>query len=227
MIKRVPVHVLVAAALMVGGLAASEALKPRVHLADLKPKLVLKDLVPNNFGDWRELPSVKPIVPDPTVQAMLDSLYSQTLARAYINSKGQIIMLSIAYGSDQNSEATAAHRPEFCYQGSGMTMSTLGTRMISVGSHHVEARQLMGVKDNYTEHIAYWVTLDERTTLPGVGRKLAQLRYGLRGEIADGMLVRVSSPGPDPVEAAQLQDRFVRDLFEQVPRSFQPRIFGA
>lgn len=225
--KRIPVSVAVAFALMIGGLATSEALKPRVHLADVKPKLVLTDLVPTRFGDWRELPSVKPIVPDPTVQAMLDSLYTQTLARAYINKKGQVIMLSIAYGSDQNSEATAAHRPEFCYQGSGLAISTLGTRRIGVGSHDVEVRQLTGIKDTYQENISYWVTLDEHTTLPGLGRKLAQLRYGLRGEIADGMLVRISSVGHDAAEAVELQDRFVRDLFQQVPQGFQARIFGA
>lgn len=225
--KRFPVTVMVAVALMFGGLAASESLKPRVHLADIKPKLVLTDLVPVQFGDWRELPSIRPVVPDPTVQATIDSLYSQLLARAYVNKKGQVVMMSIAYGSDQNNEATAAHRPEFCYQGSGMAMSVLGNRTLTLPGRQLEMRQLKGVRDQYTEHIAYWVTLDEHTTLPGFGRKLAQMRYGLRGEIADGLLFRISSAGKDADEAAQLQDQFVKDLFEQVPRGFQSRIFGA
>ena len=32
-------------------------------------------------------------------------------------------------------------------------------------------RQLVGIRDNYTEQISYWVTLDDRATLPGLGRK--------------------------------------------------------
>jgi EpsI family protein len=225
--KKFPMAVMVAAAMMVGAAVASQALRPTIHLSDIKPKLVLRDLVPANFGEWRELPSVMPVLPDPTVQATMNSLYSQTLARAYVNRKGELLMMSIAYGSDQNSEATAAHRPEFCYQGSGMTMSTHGTRLVPLPGRQLEMRQLKGVKENYTEHIAYWVTLDEHTTLPGMGRKLAQLRYGLRGQIADGLLFRVSSPGADPEAAARLQDQFVKDLFEQVPNGFKSRIFGA
>ncbi len=225
---RLPLSILLAAALMVGSLGASQALKPTVSLADIKPKIHLNQLLPSDFGNWRELKSVTPTLPDPTVQATLDATYSQTFARAYINRQGYVVMLTVAYGSDQNSEATAAHRPEFCYRGSGFTIDDIGTSTVDLPNRHLVVRRLVGTLPNYTEKISYWVTLDEVATLPGLGRKLAQIRHGLHGQIADGMLVRVSAPQePDGPSSFDIQEQFLRDLFQQVPAEFRSRIFGA
>ena len=163
---------------------------------------------------------------DQMVQAVLDATYSQTLGRTYVNDKGQYVMLSIAYGSDQNSEATAAHRPEFCYTGQGFKVQNLGTHQVSLPGHQLLVRHLVGTRGNQVEPISYWVTLDESATLPGLGRKLAQIRYGLKGMIADGMLVRVSTTGPDLAQAFAVQDQFIRDLQDHLPDSFKPRFFG-
>lgn len=213
---------------MLGGCLGAFMLKPTIRMADIKPKLVLDRLAPAHFGEWHELQDVAPVLPDPTVQAMLDSLYSQTVARAYVNSKGQRVMLTIAYGSDQSSEVTAAHRPEFCYRGSGFDIQDAGIFDVSLPSHKLKVRHLVGTRGRYLELISYWVTLDETATLPGLGRKLAQLRYGLRGLIADGMLVRVSTPGdPQDQEAGfALVDQFIRDFRQQLPDEFKPRFVG-
>jgi EpsI family protein len=216
-----------AALLMLGGVAASEALKPRQSMADMKPKLVLAELVPPSFGVWREVRSMQPVMPDPTVQAIIDMTYSEVLARAYVNDLGQVVMLTIAYGKDQNSEATAAHRPEFCYTGQGFSIKNKGVHEAQLATHALEVQQLVGTKQGYVEPISYWVTLAESATLPGLGRKLAQLRYGLQGQVADGMLVRVSSPNRDLDKAYELHDRFIRDLEQQIPISFRARFFGA
>lgn len=217
-----------ASLLMVGGVLAAEAMRPRHSLADSKPALVLEQLVPSAFGEWKEVPSMRPVLPDPTVQAVLDSAYSQVLARVYQNGKGQLVMLTIAYGKDQNSESTAAHRPEFCYTGQGFTVKDQGIHQATMGNgHQLTMRHLVGYRDTYVEPISYWVTLDEQATLPGVGRKLAQLSYGLRGQIADGMLVRVSTPNKDLEQAYGLHDRFIRELEQQVPPEFRARFFGS
>lgn len=217
-----------ASLLMVGGVLASEAMRPRHSLADSKPALVLDKLVPPHFGDWKEVPSLRPVLPDPTVQAVLDSAYSQVLARVYQDSKGQMVMLTIAYGKDQNSESTAAHRPEFCYTGQGFTVKDQGTHQTTMGDgHQLTMRQLVGYRDTYVEPISYWVTLDEKATLPGLGRKMAQLAYGLRGQIADGMLVRVSTGSKDPESAYLVHERFIHDMEKQVPPEFRARFFGS
>lgn len=226
MTSKLPITALVAASLMVGSLVFSERLKPTVHLADIKPKIVLDRLFPSTFGDWKELPSVRPVIPDPVGQAVIDATYSQTLARTYINSKGEMVMLSVAYGSDQNSEATAAHRPEFCYTGNGFNVKVEGDHLVRLGPRDLRVRHMLAVRGSQNEPVSYWVTLDEAATLPGLGRKLAQLRYGLNGQIADGMLMRVSSIDVNHDQAYALQDRFLRELYEQVPSGFRARVFG-
>lgn len=218
---------ILAALLMVGGVAVSEKLKPRRSMADMKPKLVLAELVPTSFGSWREVKTMQPVMPDPTVQAIIDMTYSDVLARAYVNDQGQMVMLTIAYGKDQNSEATAAHRPEFCYTGQGFSIQRQGIHEARLANHSLAVQQLVGRRQGYVEPISYWVTLAESATLPGLGRKLAQLRYGLQGQVADGMLVRVSSPNRDLVKAYELHDAFIRDLEQQIPVSFRARFFGA
>lgn len=216
-----------ATACMFGAAYCAEALKPTVSLADIKPKIVLDQLIPTQFGTWKEVPSLRPVLPDPTVQRVIDSAYSQTLARGYVNEKGQIVMLTVAYGKDQNSESTAAHRPEFCYTGQGFTVRELGVHEAQMAHHALTMRQLVGTRENYVEHISYWVTLDEKATLPGLGRKLAQMRYGLHGQIADGMLVRVSSASRDAQAAERVHDVFIRDLEQQIPSAFRSRFFGS
>lgn len=226
-LKSVPLSVWLATLLMFAAAGGSIALKPTVRMADIKPKLVLERLAPAQFGEWHELRNVAQVLPDPTVQAMLDSLYSQTLSRTYVNSKGQQVMLTIAYGNDQSSEVTAAHRPEFCYRGAGFDIKDLGVFELPISSSNkLMVRHLLGTRGQYTELISYWVTLDETATLPGLRRKLAQLHYGLQGLIADGMLVRVSTPGSDQDAGFGLQQTFIRDFRQQLPDEFKPRFVG-
>jgi len=221
------VGLVLASACMFGAAYCAEALKPTVSLADIRPKIMLDQLIPTQFGEWKEVPSLRPVLPDPTVQKVIESAYSQTLARGYVNENGQIVMLTVAYGKDQNSESTAAHRPEFCYTGQGFTVQELGVHQAQLANHALTMRQLVGTRENYVEHISYWVTLDDKATLPGLGRKLAQLRFGLHGQIADGMLVRVSSAGRDAKVAEQAHDAFIRDLEQQIPPAFRSRFFGS
>lgn len=225
--KNFSMSVVLAAAVMLAGGYLGEALKPKVSLADIKPKIVLEQLIPLQFGQWKEVPSMRPLLPDPTVQAVLETAYTQTLARVYVNARGQLVMLTVAYGKDQNSESTAAHRPEFCYTGQGFTVQDIGLHDAQLTKHHLTMRRLVGTRQNYVEQISYWVTLDETATLPGIGRKLAQIQYGLKGQIADGMLVRVSTAGLPSGDAEKVQDEFIRDMENQMPSGFRARFFGA
>jgi EpsI family protein len=76
------------------------------------------------------------------------------------------------------------------------------------------------------EPITYWITVGEDQTLPGIGRKLSQLKYGLVGEVPDGMLVRVSSISRDQITAYQLQDKFVEQLLGAVNADTRVRLAG-
>jgi EpsI family protein len=212
---------------MVMAFLGGEFLRPTTRLADIKPPIVLDKQIPEAFGDWRVDNSIRPVLPDPSLQAMLDSLYSQVLARTYVNSKGQRIMLSIAYGSDQGNEATAVHRPEFCYSAQGFKVKVVGKETLKIDGTAIPASRVLAQLGQRSEPITYWVTLDEVATLPGLGRKLQQIRYGLRGQIPDGMLVRVSSISASTDAAFALQQSFIEQMKAAVPAAVRTRYFGS
>jgi EpsI family protein len=222
-------RVLGLAALMVVAAVAGEWLRPTYRLSDHKAPIKLETQVPESFGEWRIDRSITPVVPDPSVQAALDVLYSQTLARTYVNRQGQRVMLSIAYGSDQSSEVTAVHRPEFCYSAQGFRIQVVGPAEFKIDKTLVPMQRLVGKLGQRVEPISYWVTLDEKATLPGMGRRLQQLRYGLHGQIPDGMLMRVSSISSSPSldEAFVSQQVFLTQLYEAVPADMRSRYFGS
>lgn len=228
-LKQVPRILFVAAAVMVAGAAGSVVLKPTRMTADDRPALVVAQLLPDSFGDWRIDPHSVVITPDPTLTAKLDALYSETFNRTYINSQGQRVMLSIAYGRNQNSQSTAAHRPEFCYVAQGFSLQHQGFDTLNLPGHQpLKVARLLAHLDNRIEPITYWVTLDDKAILPGFERKLTQLQYGLRGLIADGMLVRVSSLTNSREQFDySLHDRFLADMEAAIPGGYKTRFFGS
>lgn len=218
---------LLLAALMLAAAMGAYALKPTERISDQKPRIDLEAQIPAEFGDWKIDKSITPILPNPEVQASLDALYSSTLARTYINSNGKRVMLSIAYGNDQSSEATSVHRPEFCYSAQGFKVSNQGQSTLTIGKRDIKVQHLVGVLGNRYEPITYWITLDETTTLPGLDRKLAQIRYGLNNKIPDGLLFRVSTVNLQDTEAYALQKAFLIDLEKSMPVEFASRYFGS
>lgn len=217
---------LAVAALMFATALGAYALKPTERVAEQKPKIDLATQIPLAFGDWKLDNLMVPILPNPEVQASLDALYSSTLARSYINSAGKRVMLTIAYGSDQSSEATSVHRPEFCYSAQGFKVSDAGQSVLNIGSRNLKVQQLVGVLGNRYEPITYWITLDETATLPGLDRKLAQIRYGLQNKIPDGLLFRVSTVNLKNEESFALQKSFLTDLEKSMSPQFASRYFG-
>lgn len=214
------------AILLIATALAAHTFKPTKRLADQRSKINLVTEIPTAFGDWTEDTLLIPILPNPEVQAKLDVLYSSTLARTYRNSTGQRVMLSIAYGSDQSSEATSVHRPEFCYSAQGFKVSNLGQATLNISGHQLNVQRLLGVLGQRRETITYWITMDDTATLPGLSRKLTQMRYGLRGEIPDGLLFRVSSFAANDEQSYKLQSQFLNDLSKNMSAALVPRYFG-
>ncbi len=220
-------RVMLLVGLMALAAAAGELLRPTDRLSERKAPILLDKQVPESFGEWKLDTNIRPVVPDPGLQAMLDTLYSQTLARTYVNAKGERVMLSIAYGSDQSNEATAVHRPEFCYSAQGFRVRTIGKESLVVGQTQIPVSRVLAQLGQRNEPITYWVTLDESATLPGLGRKLQQIRYGLKGQIPDGMLVRVSSISASTADSYALQLRFLQQMHVAVPAEVRGRYFGS
>lgn len=230
--RRVPLSILLAAGLMLAGAGASLLLKPSKMMADEKPPIVLHTDVPERFGDWKVDPNLVPVLPDPTVQDAVNALYSETLNRTYVNARGQRVMLSIAYGRNQNSESTAAHRPEFCYVAQGFAMRGFGKDQVTLPEHALKVVRLEAQMDRRIEPITYWVTLNDEASIPGIDRKLQQLRYGLQGYIVDGMLMRISSLADALAPSGSkpdyhLHDQFIADLEKAMSKGSRTRFFGS
>lgn len=200
------------------------AMKPAEMVADKGPRIDLEAMIPLQFGDWKLDESIIPLKISPDVQAKLNRIYNQTLARTYINGRGQRIMLSIAYGGDQR-DGMGIHRPETCYQSQGFQVSTpSNAALTAIGGMNVE--RLVAQRGARIEPITYWIVVGDKVATSGLTAKLAQLSYGLRGKVPDGMLTRVSSLGNDANVQFGLQEKFVADLVSAVSPINKSRLTG-
>ena len=211
--------------LMLLAFAGAQAWRPHTRLADTRPKVDLETLFPKTFADWTVDDRMPGQLVSPDTLAMLNKIYNQTLSRTYLNSKGDRIMLSVAYGGDQ-SDASRAHRPEVCYPAQGFELLSSQNTQLNLGTHPLPVRQLVAKLGNRSEPITYWITVGERITITGTEQKLAQLSYSIRGVIPDGMLVRVSSIDPDSAAAHHLQGGFVRAMANAIPAAVRPQVMG-
>jgi len=210
------------------GLAAAGALalKPTKRIADAAPPVDLETMIPKRFGDWRVDPNIIPLQVSPEVRAKLDKIYNQTLARTYVNGKGQRVMLSIAYGGDQ-SDNMQVHKPEVCYVAQGFELRANAAGRISTDYGTLPVRRLVARQGPRNEPITYWIVVGDRVATRGLEQKLAQIKYGLTGRVPDGMLVRASSIDRDERSAYELQENFLRELLNAMPQSDRVKFAGS
>lgn len=212
--------------LMLASSGAARYMTPTEHLADKVGKPDLETLFPKQFAGWRIDANVPVILPAPDVQARLDAIYNQVLSRTYVNDRGQRVMLSVAYGGDQ-SDGTRIHRPEVCYPAQGFQILSNSVGHIGLpGREPLKVRHLESKLEQRFEPITYWVVVGDSAVVSSSEQKLAQLRYGLRGVIPDGMLVRVSSIDPDTRRALDLQQQYISDLARFLTPQASQRVFG-
>ena len=224
--RRLTWPVVLGVVLMGVAIGASYGLKPSRFWSSTQGELNLDVSVPKQIGAWRMVEAASLPMVDPTVEASLQTLYSQTLNRVYVDGSGRYIMVSLAYGKNQSSWNTAAHRPEFCYSGQGFQIEPRGIHSVALSGHAIDTAHFVGSKQGRVEAVTYWVTLADTVALPGLSRKLQQLKFGLQGFIVDGMLVRISSLGADLPSEFEAQAQFVKDLERAMSSDVKPRFFG-
>lgn len=215
--------------LMITASVTAANLRPHQKISDNGAKLVLDQAIPKQFNNWRVLDLSAQLV-NPTLKEALDKVYAQTLSRTYTNTRGEIIMLSIAYGEDQ-SDSVGVHLPEGCYGGQGFNINQVMREKIITDSVTIPVTKVVAVKGNRVEPITYWLRTGDQLTYPGLDTKLARLQYGLKGKIPDGILVRISSlvPSSEAIElseAYELQNRFAQDLVSAMPYTKRSALIG-
>lgn len=210
---------------MLAAAAAALALKPAgaQHAA---ADFDLGQAIPSAFDDWVIDPSIVPIVPAPDVQAKLDRIYNQIVSRTYVNSRGERVMLTVAYGGDQ-SDALKAHRQEVCYAAQGFEIRNVLHVNLRFQEKTIPVTRMLAVRGTRSEPVTYWFTMGDRVVLGRLERLMVQLRYGLSGRIPDGMLVRVSSISTDPTRAYTGHEEFISALLGEMREGGVRRLLGS
>lgn len=218
---------LLLAAVMAGASGLALWMEPRDFLADRHGREKLAALVPERFGGWQVDRSIVPIPPSPDLQRVLDATYDETLARTYRHSDGRRVMLSLAYGRNQH-KGMNTHRPEICYPGQGFRIvSSTEAGKLGFQGRSIPVQRLVAAMGARNEPITYWLLVGDQITAFGYPQRWVTIGHGLRGEVPDGVLVRVSSVDDDNAGAFLLHERFVQDLLGHLSAAQRVRLLGA
>lgn len=205
---------------------AAWALTPTRMLAAQNGKPDFETLLPKQFGDWREEPVTYAQIVNPQQEEMLHRIYTQLLNRTYINSKGQRVMLSLAYGEDQR-DGMQLHYPEVCYPAQGFMLLKQQPAALELVGRSIPVKRLstqLGTARR--ESVTYWTLIGEQVFRGGTNKKLAEMRYGLEGVVADGLLFRMSSIEPDPEQGYALHAAFSRELLAAMQPEARRKVIG-
>jgi EpsI family protein len=216
---------IVMAGLMVAASVGSIAARPAPRDPNLPPAIVLEQAVPKRFGDWTEAPQRGAQVVNPQTQELLDKLYSQTLTRTYVNSKGYAVMLSMAYGDDQRG-GLQAHMPEVCYPAQGFKVNHIETAAIETPFGAISGKRLNTSMGSRIEPITYWFAMGDTAVKTRWEKRLVEVRLGLTGQVPDGLLFRISSIDPNAQQAYAAHQAFVADLLAATPEKDRRKLSG-
>ncbi len=222
----IPIRNLILMALMLVAASLGVALKPSERVGAPAASVDLESIIPKSFGDWTIDKRYSPIMPPPELEEKVNNVYDETLARTYVNSKGDFVMLSIAYGGDQTGRLRV-HRPESCYSAQGFSVTKIAENTLQTGVAAIPVKRLAARSGNRHEPITYWIRVGNETVTSLMGQRLTQLRFGLTGEIPDGLIFRVSSIDRENDHAYALHDKFIADLLQALPKEQQAILIGA
>jgi EpsI family protein len=212
-------------ALMLVAAGMALALRPTEKVADGGPIINLEAMIPRTFGDWREEQRNVVQIVDPQQQETIDKIYTQTLSRTYMNSRGYRIMLAIAYGDDQR-DSMQMHYPEVCYPAQGFLLEGKEKGFLTKEKDSIPVTRVLTSLGMRSEPVTYWTTIGDKVFQGGVQKKLAEMRYGLSGKIPDGMLIRISSIDADIAEAYEIQAQFADQLLNALSPEYRLKLRG-
>lgn len=217
------IQIILASIAILGSAVLAEVLAPRELMARTSATLNLEQVIPKQFGTWTLVPTISPVTPaDPEGYVEPDTqsarIYSQEVGRGYTDGHGNIVMLLVAYGPAQTYRLKA-HRPEMCYTAAGFRISDKTGAAISYrdGAAPIKMTRLIAERESRFEPISYWMRVGNDISNGVIDRQLIRLKYGLRGLIPDGALIRISTIGLPREAAFALQDQFIRDLLAAIP----------
>lgn len=216
---------IIAAVLMSLTAASANHLKPTQHFSDTRGGRTLNQIIPGKFGSWQQQEFSSGVV-NPQQQQLLDELYSEQVSRTYVSAQGYRIMLSIAYGKNQN-DSFQVHLPEICYPAQGFQVLSSTPTTIDTPFGAIPAKQLKTTyQSQRVEPVTYWTTIGNHAVRSGTDKKLKEIQYAMEGQIADGLLFRVSSIDPNLPRAFDAQLKFVSEMMSALSAEDRLRLAG-
>lgn len=212
---------------------AASLLTPQLRQDEVAPSLA--QLVPSRFGEWREIALItSPVDPRAQLPGETDgeAPYDEVLLRGYANSQGDVVVLALAYGSQQRQEVKI-HRPELCYAAQGFEVLRRSRVDVALAGSSVNpargARMLVRSADRL-ETVSYWIRIGQEYSGSPWKTRAHIFTEGLHGRLVDGMLVRVSQIVPDAASATPqrfaLQEEFLAELVRAVPADARRLFIG-
>lgn len=201
---------------LLGGLMAATAgaalwATPRRHQSTLG-KAKLNALVPEAFDGWQSAAANGLVLPP--ADQMRDQIYQDLVTRTYERPNAAPVMLLIAYGGSQGG-VIQVHRPEVCYPAGGYRMTRIEPHVTRLADGlAVPSRYILAQSGERDEQIVYWTRLGGHFPRSWEEQRVAVLEENLAGNVPDGVLVRMSTLAPGPVEG--LLDGFARSLYGAV-----------
>jgi EpsI family protein len=211
-------HSIFAATAILATAVGAAVLTPRELMASANASLNLENMIPLQFGKWKYNPAIGLVTPaeaeyvEDTAE-LAKRLYSQEIGRSYVDDQGHTVMLLVAYGPVQNYRLKA-HRPEVCYAAAGFRVSdkTEIRLPINEAASTLKLARLITQRESRYEPVSYWMRVGNDVSTGIFDNQILRLKYGLKGLIPDGALVRISTVGLPAAQSFALQDDFIRDL---------------
>jgi EpsI family protein len=222
MIKRA----ILAAVLMVAAATTAKILTPQPVPVVAGQQVKLDRLVPKAFGQWRmDENAGSGAIVNPSLQDLLNKLYADQLSRVYISPTGQRVMLSLAYGQNQNRDLQV-HKPEVCYVAQGFQLKSSEKTVLNSPFGGIPAMRLVTAIGERNEPVTYWIRMGDKIIRGWLEQNVARISAGFHGQIPDGLLVRVSTVEADNPTAFATQEKFLSDMMLAVDEKDRAMFIG-
>ncbi len=189
------------------------------------PKPDLVDLFAHAPAGWRMRQSGTEAV-DPRWSPETLATYDLVLARQFARADGQEVTLMITWSRE--GYRNAGHDQEVCYGGLGFAIDRVSDTQLATALVSLPVKSFAARGAAFVEDVVYWrVTggvLEQRRD--ALSRRLGQLRTGPWTDLADNLMVRVSSRRPLKSAPSALNPQFIDDYLRALGPVPLRRVIG-
>jgi len=224
---------IVLGAAMIATACGVELLQPKPMPATAQASLAQS--IPTQFGDWKEVSFAGDQV-DPgkgtADEPNMDRPYDDVLMRAYGNSRGDVVLLALAYGRNQRQEVKI-HRPDVCYTAQGFQLlerNAIDLPVKGADGLPVTGTRMLVKAPGRVEAVSYFIRIGDVFTENAWKIRYHIFRQGMAGHAVDGVLVRASQIVQGPTSGGparyEVQEAFLSDLVQALPAPARHLLLG-